>query len=457
MIVFLLAILCCAATVSVFYPGYMSWDSVQMLLYARTSVPIDVYAPMVSYVWRIVDHVIAAPVGILILHDATYWLALALVVCTATSNIWLRIAFLLVAGFWPPGYALEGILWKDVGMRAFLLAATAFLMLAHRKQRMWHLGAAAFFLFMAVGYRQNAVAAALPLLVWWVVLLFRLADGSDGIAQRLKAWRDGPRRWLAYAIAFVALWFVTVSVPGWINSVGVIHGRVWTAALIHDLAGITVNSGVICIPSNIADPAVFTVEEMRHIYTPKYANCLFQPEIRAMLGVEPPVSDKVFQYKMDDDAAKQLVVHWVRMIALHPLAYLKHRYDIVKLLLVFPPAIADSAYLPETQPNPWGYGIRQSAANQWVMAKLQYLVYQTHTYDAWIYFVLLLACCAATFFHDFAWGGVVRILTLSAVLYFASILVFGVAVNFRYNIWLMTCSAIVPFLLACNPGPNKES
>jgi hypothetical protein len=436
--VFALALCCAGITIYAYFPGSMSSDSVQMLWQARNGVPNNTYSPMMSYIWRVTDRVISGPGGLLILHDAVFWLALALVASQAVRSAWLQCLMVLLCGFWLPTFAMEGILWKDVGMRTWLLAATGLLMLAHTKRRLWPLAGAALFLFLACGYRHNGAVAALPLLCWMVYLTIEI--------------RHWPRRWYHYAGGLVAAWMITVTAAGLVNSAGVKDTRLWSYAMVHDLAGISVRTGADALPAFLREPQGLTVEKLKRMYSPLHANSLLRPETRTLLGVPDPLPDVALKYELTPETAGELVLAWLRSIAAHPAAYLDHRMTMTRALLVIPPAKPWYPFLTSTEPNPWGYYLLPNRLNRAILSEAVDVAFGTHWFDAWIYYLLLIACGVGSVLVRSRWSFLVRILVVSSLLYYASLFVFGMAPDYRYNIWALTCSYLAPFLLLARDG-----
>ena len=112
-------------TVLVYYPGYMSPDSVEQLRQARVGVTRNIYPPLMAYIWSATDKIIPGPAGMLILHNIVFWTSLAIIAFTVIRRVYWQVVFLFAAGFWPPTYGSLGTIWKDVGMQVFLLAAIA--------------------------------------------------------------------------------------------------------------------------------------------------------------------------------------------------------------------------------------------------------------------------------------------------------------------------------------------
>src|SRR5438309_1185367 len=71
--VFYAALLCMIFTVAVYYPGYMSPDSVVQLGQARFGVTSNYYPPLMAYIWAVTDRILPGPAGMLILHNLVFW------------------------------------------------------------------------------------------------------------------------------------------------------------------------------------------------------------------------------------------------------------------------------------------------------------------------------------------------------------------------------------------------
>ena len=120
--VFYVALVLMIFTIVVYYPGYMSADSVAMLQMARTSVTNNVYSPLMSYVWRITDWFDSRARWNVDLASSSLLAFLGTDRLRAGAGRILGILF-ICTGLWIPTFALQGTIWKDVGMQGFLLMA----------------------------------------------------------------------------------------------------------------------------------------------------------------------------------------------------------------------------------------------------------------------------------------------------------------------------------------------
>jgi hypothetical protein len=168
------------------YPGQMTQDSFDQLAEARAGVYTDSHPPITSLVWKLVEYVIAGAFGMLIVQSLAFLLGLYALFrhyLTARRAAWVAALIFL----FPPVFVLFGVIWKDCLMAGFLVLGAAGLVAASLRLRL--LGLAA--LVLATGFRYNAAAATLPL----IVLIFE--------------WRPGLRWWKRAAIGLVAWLAVT--------------------------------------------------------------------------------------------------------------------------------------------------------------------------------------------------------------------------------------------------------
>jgi hypothetical protein len=439
--VFYVALVLMIFTIVVYYPGYMSPDSVAMLQMARTSVTSNVYSPLMSYVWRITDWFVPGPGGMLILQALVYWLSLALIAYSAGAGRILGILF-VCTGLWIPTFALQGTIWKDVGMQDFLLLGVAFALLGRRLGRTWPLLVAVVCLFFACGYRQNGILAAAPMLI--VVL-----DYSSRVIPLPSRWTDDRLAPVIYAGAGFAILGAFLGGLWCLNSYKIADGKLWSAALVHDLAAISVFQNTNYLPPYVNPGNALTVEDLKHMYSPLHANSLFLPESRKFLGVPDPSPDKVMAYMLTDKEARDLQFYWLTTVLDHFGSYLRHRSLMAERLLVLMPRQPWYPYITGIDPNPYGITFHRSRLNGWVTKVTQYAAFSTQLYSAWMYYAVVTLCALVSFFWPFEHALMVQCLGASVWLYFVSIFMFGMSGDFRYNIWALTCAPLCVFLLFC--------
>ncbi len=174
--------LCCAGTVLVFSPGYMSYDTLYQLKQALGQEPLsDWHPPAMSLAWRGLIAVTGTTATMAALQAVVLWGALwaaAWCVWDTTRRRGGSLAVLGV-GLFPPVLTFVGVVWKDVHMAFALLVAVAAALAGRRvpagrvaaRRALFVLGLA--FLVYAVLVRKNAVFAAVPVFALLVLALRR--------------------------------------------------------------------------------------------------------------------------------------------------------------------------------------------------------------------------------------------------------------------------------------------
>jgi hypothetical protein len=114
-----------ALTIAAYYPGQVTVDSVWQIQQGRTGEYFDHHPPLMAWIWSMLDRAIPGPFGMLLVQALLAWIAL-LLFADGAARRGARHAWLIVAlGFLPPIIGIGGEIWKDVGMAAALLFATA--------------------------------------------------------------------------------------------------------------------------------------------------------------------------------------------------------------------------------------------------------------------------------------------------------------------------------------------
>ena len=171
-----------------FAPGYMSPDSVDQLAQGRSGVYHDWHPPVMSWLWGRLDRVVPGPVGMLVFHNLLFWSGLGLWVALIAPrwNIIVKCFVLLAIGFLPPIFFLLSTIWKDVGMAAAFLFASALLLYAEHRRSLAVLLLSLPALWYGVAVRHNAVTAALPLAIYAGFIGITLLVPQP---SRLSRWR----------------------------------------------------------------------------------------------------------------------------------------------------------------------------------------------------------------------------------------------------------------------------
>ena len=453
--VFYLALLCAVFTIIVYYPGYMSPDSVAQLSRARNGVADNTFPPLMDYIWAVTDKILPGPAGMLILHNGVFWFSLALIAFITIARLVWQIVFVLLAGFWPPTYGSIGTIWKDVGMQIFLLAALAAIFYAHYHRRLWPLAVSAVCMFVAAGYRHNGVAALVPMYV--LVILGFAALVPERIPRLDAVVRKHNLKRGFYVAAYLVSLGITLKAVDFVYTYRVSDTKLWAHALVFDLAAISVQQNTNYLP-RCADPGnQITVADLKGMYSPLHANSLIDPSCRRGLGIPNPSQKRIVACGLTEAQARDLQLRWFTVVLDNLGSYLRHRLIIAGKLFVVEARQPWYPYITGIDANPFGLKVKPSPLNSAVMRIIETSAFRTPLYSAWIYYVIVGVCLAVSFLWDFAYARAVQLLAASVCLYWLSIFFFGMSGDFRYNIWALTCAYLCPALLFAGRGRKTDA
>lgn len=164
----------------IFYPGYMTYDSFHALIGARDGVTDSAWPPMVSYVWRAVDHVNSHPSAMLFSQLLLLFVSTSVIVFHYTGRARSVALALCVTLLIPVLIGTMATIWKDVLMTSFFLFSFAVMLQIEKAQTkrgvIIYVGVALASLFFGTAIRHNAVTAAVPLAFYLAWLTLRALD-----------------------------------------------------------------------------------------------------------------------------------------------------------------------------------------------------------------------------------------------------------------------------------------
>ncbi|HET9620120.1 MAG TPA: hypothetical protein VFP84_02050 [Kofleriaceae bacterium] len=396
------------------YPGYMSTDSVDQLMQARENVFRDWHPPVMAFLWRITDHLVAGPFPMLVLQSATFLLG-----ADALLRRQLRPRAAAVAAslllLCPPVISQMAVIWKDMQMAGYLMAGTALLLAARRGWRV--LGLA--LLCLATAQRYNAPAATLPL----VVGLF--------VWHRDAGWR----RYATAAVAWVAITVLASAANRaltdeqtfpWHGSIAVfdIVGTVRFGPRLADDELRRVLDGVPGLPGEKIQA------RMRKSYEPSAWWWLSHGDTRVM----DPVTTQAQR-----DA---LATAYRKLILAHPVSYLRHRWSVfVRVLGWGSNNVPISTVWTEFTGADWHGAAIKHVASHSALQGAWLAAFAAHDrswwFRPWVYGVIALCLLPLCIRQRLA-----LCVVLSGVLGQLGLFVAAPSSDFRYSHWMIACTLL---------------
>lgn len=347
-----------------FYPGIMSNDSLASLQQARSLQFTSWHPPIMALIWGVLDRIVAGPVLMLVAQACLYAIACARLCAVAFPRLMQRFSpWLLVPVFalFPPVMALNGMIWKDVWMSALLMLALASLIrlaTGPRERRRRSFAMLLLFCLLATAFRHNALAATAGLL-------------AGGCYYLAPAWHTGIRL-LASCVAGVVLALLLSLLVSAATRVIAEPAHVTTPILLHDIAGIIVESGnpeaasreALALAPSLSDNRKVFAKRIVRRYDPAAAGRVLRTSRRK----DAPFAINVYDPRHDAAAVRHA---WIGLIKRHPGAYIRHRYNAFRCLLQLCGAngwaqhsyVLNQAYVSPDGANPVQKSLRVSLLN----------------------------------------------------------------------------------------------
>lgn len=152
----------------IFYPGFMSYDSIIQYYQAKSFIFNDWQPPIMSFLWSVLDFFLHGPSSMLAFNLLLLWISIYIWWKSYKSYkfAWL----ILITPFLPWVLNFSGVIWKDVCLAFFLLALASLL---NRKYSYGTYIIAIFLTLFAVNVRQNALFAIIPIFFTFYYFYFK--------------------------------------------------------------------------------------------------------------------------------------------------------------------------------------------------------------------------------------------------------------------------------------------
>ena len=428
-----------------FYPGYLSPDSIRQFTEARAWAFTDAHPPLMAAVWGVVDRVLPGPAGMLLLHNAAFWGALALFWRAVARRSLLAGLCLVASGFLPPVLALLSTIWKDVGMGASLLLASALIYTALRDGSKRALLASIPFLFYGYGVRHNAAPAVLPLALWSGVVACRLWPS-------LKERAAGRLRLLPFALGLAYFLALTAAVLLTTRALtGGRSGYFSQVVLLHDLTAISIERGEPLFPDYVLRGENFSLARAAATYQPDQAVDLFKSEGAVMKMTENP------------EEVAALRAKWLEVVPANKAAYLRHRWAAFRMMIGLGEAEVCFPYLVTSRPFA-GYEVNLDWRVHRLLRAVFWKLRNTFFFRGYVWLLLSLGLLST------AAAGRLRgdlepafVLSLSGTLYGLAYFFFAPSCDFRYLWWTVLaslaslCLCVVPLVERWRVGVKRST
>ena len=408
--------------VALFYPGFMSYDTLHALRGARNGVTDSTWPPMVSYVWRVVDIVSPNPAAMYFSQVFLLFFSIFIAVFLFTKKIRYATAFLLVYLIIPVVLGTVAVIWKDVLMAAFFLAGFTVIVSMRFVINRWGFVflslLAVFLIFLGVCSRHNAITGAVPLLFYLAFVVC-----SRVLKRPMHLWIGV----FLLGLTITSTVFVTktqldnYSLPGLVKINNSTNRALQTVRVL-DVAGAS-----LCAGRNLfADMAPnLSLAEIRSEYDPRHVN--LSSGLLARVGIDNRIN-KI----------------WLDVAVHHPICFFDHKFQLTKYMIGANKGVQFLITAPSVDKNEYGYSLSESSLRDSVVA---YIVHASQLPFLKPWFLYLISI------SFFAYMVRVRALTagyltifLSAIFYFAGLVVFGNSADARLPFYTTTALLMFTFI-----------
>lgn len=395
---------------SVFYPGYLTADSLYMLSQGTGQEPLtNWHPPFIVLTWGILFSFYKSAGGVWLIQIALYITA-AVFFSLRLRNCFLAQASFIVLLAYPPIFTNMGALWKDcwVVSTTLLCAGCSIDAIEHKKMKSVIL--TGFYFAVSLLIRVDYAIIAAPFVISAV---FFGMPAANSLQKKIRM-----------ILFFLLLGFGVVLVNQWAGSFVSQRRNPWVNAAIWDIAGIEhysrTQSSADGYNSKTSDPIVFGPYKMFDINLPQ----------------EPLKMDPTIE-------SKQIFSLWLEHVSKHPSAYIKHRLHVAEAFLgIGTPEVHYPFPRAEMSSSPLTQRSERSQLNidlYWFFdAHANGAMYRYWRYVgvAAVLLILSMACKTTTS---------VEVSIFLSVLFSASRFLILPATDFRYGLWMVIGSIALTF------------
>lgn len=418
------ALLAVGITIAV-WPGFMSHDSLRQLREARHGVTGG-YPTLPCYLWIPFDALWPGPAGMLTFQNGLLLAAVAHLLARATRwTARLRALLLVLFLLLPPLFGPMLVVWKDVGMAAFMATGAAALLHAETAEtpraRRWALAAAFVCLGCGAAFRLNAFPAAIPLLLWmgWLTL-----PAAGRLAKLGSA-----------ALLALLILAATTALNTWRLPDGTLLPRPKnpSKAMVHDLVGISYRVRRVLLPPEFyAAHRDYSISDIDDLYL-RHPGDLNPTRWNTDPAVRRP--------RLILDGSVDVGRYWRAAVSRYPLAYLRHRARVFAAMVGFHRRPVFYPTHGRIDRNDLGVRHRPTVLTH---AALLYVNSASRTLLArsWVYYLLSFLAMAALLVRRPPRWHVPFLLGASGLLYLATFVPVVIAAELRFNCWPVAASAL---------------
>jgi hypothetical protein len=414
-------------TLSIFYPGVMTYDAKFVHEDIAKGVLGDWQSPVMTVLWGLIDPIAPGSGSMFLLIATSYWLGFGLV-ALALARRSSRLALLLpLLALLPPAFVFVGVIWRDVLFATTWLLAAAIVFVAAERDARARMPAQVLALalcVLGVLLRPNALIAA-PILAAYIVWPTRMS------------WK----RTAILLVPAMAGLFALVQVV-YYGALGATRQHPLQSIMVFDLGGISHFAGENQFPVAWSEPE--QAQLLNTCYQPTQWDIYWRLEPCDFVMRKLEREEKLFGTPVVTEA-------WAHAVMRHPLAYVQHRAAFMW------------NFLSGENLTMWVADVEHPTTNVFpdrpaftALLSLHDRLKPTPLFRVGPWLLVCIAVCG------FAWrrretpeGAFALGVCGSATVYVLTFFAVGVASDFRYGYWAVLAGIVGSVIVALRrPGPR---
>jgi len=301
---FILSALVISSIAVLFWPGYMSPDSIGQFNQSLANNYSDHHPPMMSFCWKMFNYIYTGS-QVYFLFQLLLLFSSVCIFQTIVKESWLKFAIALLP-FVPNVAAYSGAIWKDISFAyAFLLAGMLLTKsnILSQKLTLPKIILILLLLIYGVGVKYQA-QFVLPVMGLWLGLT--LTDSKLNVKAIL----------IGVATTIFVIFFVFLFNKSLVHVEKEQHA--WQMVKLYDLAGISVRVGKNLLPEFVTSQENFSMDSVKKLYSPERVDELMKDWYPGA-----PLS------RAKDEKERNLLWStWMSAVVHHPIAYFSHRFSL---------------------------------------------------------------------------------------------------------------------------------
>ena len=323
----------------IFYPGFMSYDTLHALRGARYGVIDSVWPPMVSYIWMFVDFFSEDPSLMHFFQILVLFISINYIFkfYEINSNKKIFILFLVIL-FIPYLIGTLAVIWKDVLMTSFIFLTLTLLIKFEKSEEYKYLFLSLIFLIISACIRHNAIFAIWPFIIYFSYLFTK------------KIFFFNKKKFISIIIIFFLTLMGTMKFKNLIDTYSITNRVVMKNStsnflkgrMIRDLAGAS-----ICLNKNLFKNISYgsQLDDLIESYDPRHTNL--------SKGIYKAVGRK----HLDGIDLRNL---WLNTLFNHPICFFKYHFDLTSYLIGMHSGKQFLITHPSVDKNEFGYLLKKS-------------------------------------------------------------------------------------------------